>query len=542
MKIQTIHLRNFRRFSDLTITDIPTTTRLVVLVGPNGSGKSSVFDGLNVLATIAGAVYSPLTEYYGKAGMSHSTGHWAIVESNQVSVTFHDASPFDWRNPTTADVTKFYIRTGYRYQADFVISTLNRQGDIKKDPNQPRHLMSLDGRVASNYERLVAQTIADVFVPSPSDSLTKAQFREQIIGRIRDAFNRVLSTAVFTGLGDPLSNGSFFFEKGISKNWPFKNLSAGEKAVFDLVLDLTIKSDAFNNTVYCIDEPEVHVNSNIHSTLLQELYNSMPGDSQLWIATHSAGMMRKAREIEEATPGTVVFLDFAESDFDQTVILRPAITDRKFWQRNFTTAVGELAELIAPKQIFFCEGDPNGRKKKGFDARCYTAIFTAEFPDTVFLSVGSSSEVQDKTVLLGGVFSQFLPAVRTSFIIDRDDYTDLQRAEILTEGNIMLELRHLEVYLLDDEILKKLCDNQGKPEIWPAVYAEKQQLLAASTQRGNPSDDWKSIGESLRLTVKRSLNINQLGNNADAFMLSYLVPLVTRETIIYQKLKQEIFS
>lgn len=48
MKLKEIHLKKFKRFTDLTITAIPSSARLVVLVGPNGCGKSSVFDAFKV--------------------------------------------------------------------------------------------------------------------------------------------------------------------------------------------------------------------------------------------------------------------------------------------------------------------------------------------------------------------------------------------------------------------------------------------------------------------------------------------------------------
>lgn len=44
MRIKSVHLEDYKRFVDLTLTDIPETARLVVLIGRNGSGKSSLFD------------------------------------------------------------------------------------------------------------------------------------------------------------------------------------------------------------------------------------------------------------------------------------------------------------------------------------------------------------------------------------------------------------------------------------------------------------------------------------------------------------------
>ena len=50
MKIKSMHLKNFKRFSDLTIDCIPESAKLVLLVGANGSGKSSIFDAFHWLS------------------------------------------------------------------------------------------------------------------------------------------------------------------------------------------------------------------------------------------------------------------------------------------------------------------------------------------------------------------------------------------------------------------------------------------------------------------------------------------------------------
>ena len=53
MRIKNIRLKNYKRFTELTIADVPATARLVVLVGPNGTGKSSVFDSFLLKASAA---------------------------------------------------------------------------------------------------------------------------------------------------------------------------------------------------------------------------------------------------------------------------------------------------------------------------------------------------------------------------------------------------------------------------------------------------------------------------------------------------------
>jgi AAA15 family ATPase/GTPase len=49
MRITNLKIENFKRFTDLSIEQIPESAKLVLLVGSNGSGKSSVFDAFDWL-------------------------------------------------------------------------------------------------------------------------------------------------------------------------------------------------------------------------------------------------------------------------------------------------------------------------------------------------------------------------------------------------------------------------------------------------------------------------------------------------------------
>ena len=49
MKIKSLQLKNFKRFTDLTLQGIPDNAKLVLLIGSNGSGKSSVFDAFEYI-------------------------------------------------------------------------------------------------------------------------------------------------------------------------------------------------------------------------------------------------------------------------------------------------------------------------------------------------------------------------------------------------------------------------------------------------------------------------------------------------------------
>ncbi|MDR2649269.1 MAG: AAA family ATPase [Clostridiales bacterium] len=47
MRIKKVELKNFKRFTHLTVEDISQTAKLLMLVGPNGSGKTSFMEALN---------------------------------------------------------------------------------------------------------------------------------------------------------------------------------------------------------------------------------------------------------------------------------------------------------------------------------------------------------------------------------------------------------------------------------------------------------------------------------------------------------------
>lgn len=123
-----------------------------------------------------------------------------------------------------------------------------------------------------------------------------------------------------------------------------------------MLLDLIIKSKYYPNTIFCIDEPEAHLHTRLQSKLLAELYRLIPAHSQLWISTHSIGMLKQAEELELKNPNSVTFLDFDDRDFDSEVTITPTKISKSIWNRFFELALSDFSKLISPKQIVFCEG------------------------------------------------------------------------------------------------------------------------------------------------------------------------------------------
>lgn len=541
MKIKEITLNNFKRFSHLIVTDIPETARLVILVGPNGSGKTSFMEAMNHYYKYSGYHDVGDYNYLSKTNCYNTTdiNSWYQNTTKLVDITFHDAS---FPNQVGQSQIKghFYFRSAYRNESSFRINSMKHQSD----PTEHIRLQTLienDQAVSENYQRLIVDTISGVY-DDTNNSKSVESLRNELIGKIGDAIERVFDDLRFSSVGDPLNNGTFYFNKGIIKNFDYRNLSAGEKSAFDLLLDLVIKSKYFPDAIYCIDEPETHMHTRLQGKVLRELYQLVPETSQLWLSTHSIGMLQEAENIEKEFPGTVVFLDFGDRDFDLEQIIRPSKIGKAVMDKFYELAFGDFAKLILPRKIVFCEGDPHGKGRKSYDKAIYTTIFETAHPDTLFISGGSCNEIETIETRLGEIMTILLSSTTVIKVVDRDDRSEQEIAELLQKGIRTLSKRHLEAYLLDDSVIKKLCDIKGAPEKYEECLQKKREAIEHSIARKNPSDDIKSAQGEIFNSLKEILNLTRCGNTADSFLRDTMAPLITPDTEIYKQLEKDVFG
>lgn len=536
MRLESVHIRDFKRFVDLSVTALPPTAKLVLLTGPNGSGKTSLFEAFNFWMSNAKQSVHYEQEYYERDLSARvNNNNWNAV-LQRIELKFHGVST---QRPQAHNRKDFYIRSAYRHEADFTTNGLGNAGDILNDSKRPQRLIQQEQRVSENYQRMVAEAVRALYSNDAATQQKKvAELADELIGEVRVAMSKVFGDLVLEGPGDPLSNGTFRFMKGAASGFHYKNLSGGEKAAFDLLLDFIVKRKAFDDTVYCIDEPELHMHTRLQAKLLEVMFDLIPDDCQLWLSTHSIGIARKAAELHAAHPGQVAFIDFHDQNFDQAATLAPIQPDRKFWRQMFHTALDDLAELVVPKYVAFCEGKRLGQggRKPSFDVAVYQAIFGAEYPSVEFIPLGGTNEVQSDGETFGLLLSKLAPAIRCWKMFDRDDRHDEEIQQLQAEGTQVLQRRDLESYLWDDEVIEALCTSLERSDKLQELLDEKKQALADNQQQGKPADDIKAASGRLYNKCKQTLGVTQCGNDAEAFARLTLAPLVKPGTKVYQEL------
>ena len=447
MKVASIKLKNFKRFNDLLIRGIPRTAKLVVVVGPNGCGKSSLFDAfLHWYRNRVGFGINPDLLYYRKDAIE------AFEWGQAVEVTLHDGA-----QPKKGSL---YVRTAYRNDPDFSVDGINRPADPSAGVRVNRSIDN-DQAVSDNYRRLVYDTMAGVY-STVNDEKTVRVLREELIGEIRASMQRVFGDLLLNNITDPLGTGAFFFEKGISKSYHYKNLSGGEKAAFDLLLDLHVKRRFFTDAIYCVDELDAHLHTQIQGKLVKEMTKVLPEACQLWVTTHSLGVLRAAQEMIATDPASVCLIDFDGVDTDVPRELVPSSLGRVTWEKLLSIALDDLSPRIAPKVVVICEGSSLGNRRKDFDAEIYNRVLGTHNPDILFISGGASTQVQAVGVSVRGTLSRILPTAKIWSLADRDDKSNTEVADLLTQGVITLPLRNLESFLFADERPGSPCCARGK--------------------------------------------------------------------------------
>lgn len=344
MRIRSLHLKNFRRFTDLEITAIPSETRLVLLIGSNGSGKTCVFDGFEVMNSKSrsqGFVAQP----------------YAKVKDDDVhvSLTLENGQELNSKGPPVPPKNSFYGRTSFRQVPRLTRTTLGQTRqplNIPMDSDRPRMYIDRDERFENDIERIAGDILRDFFRANrPHEEL-----RGLYIDPLNRAFENIFGTTngtrlELTELIPPLDGQTarIMFRKGTSE-FHYDQLSAGEKEVVNILFNLLARKEFFTDSIYFFDEIDLHLNTKLQCNLLKEITeNWVPENCQLWTASHSLGFIQYANEYQHG-----VVIDFDDLDFDQPQVLSPRPKDDlEIFQVAVTKAF--IDQMVQGRRIIFSE-------------------------------------------------------------------------------------------------------------------------------------------------------------------------------------------
>ncbi|OED45044.1 hypothetical protein AB833_00275 [Chromatiales bacterium (ex Bugula neritina AB1)] len=362
MRIHELQLQNFKRFTDLTIKDIPDTAQLVLLIGSNGCGKSCVFDALTPQfnSTSTGLLHDSNNKYFAKD--PNSLPNVRIDTNNSVFTREGDNA-----EGTEKAKNIFYGRSSLRIPPRVQKPEYNASLDsiVTQNIDKPRYFIEHDNRFFTDvhsHAESISQSLQRLLVEGNSDKHGANKVREKYISRINNSLTNIFGdspdkTLRFTVYKqpDPKKPIEPYFRKGDSEI-PFEVLSHGEKQVIITLFNFLVRQEQLQDKIIYIDEMDVHMNTRLQFTLLREITeNWIPASSQLWTASHALGFIDYARQSEAAA-----IIDFDDLDYDQPQVLFP---EPKENLDILEIAVPSqfLQELLSEKRFVFCEGKDTAR-------------------------------------------------------------------------------------------------------------------------------------------------------------------------------------
>jgi len=469
MKISKIHLTNFKRFTDLLIDNIPSTSKLVLLIGSNGSGKSSLFDAFGLIDVAIKKDVARDDEFWRYYKKKKDTPvSVTIKDGNNSTYTITDEK-FSFLNLAP---TAFYGRTSFRQIPRLTRTSLGQGGQInfQKDSDRPHFFIERDNRFENDIEKITEVILKDFFRSQQSNE----QIRQKYINPINSALKNIFGSGNGTKLQlieiiPPLEGkvAQISFRKGDSEIH-YNYLSAGEKEVFNLLINLLSRGSLYQDTIYFLDEIDLHLNTKLQFNLLKEITeNWIPENCQLWTATHSLGFIEYAKQTDIAS-----IIDFDDLDFDLPRILSPEPKDNP---EIYEIAVGKefLPALFQQMNIYFVENK---------DRDYYATVGIA---NTVFVSDNNRNNVYHK-----------VRATNNKGIVDRDFLSDDDIVQIRQHypNLTILNYYSIENYLYHPENLSEYYNSKN-------IVFDKEDYITQLTSAKNQAKN----------TFIPSLSMNRMG-------------------------------
>jgi AAA15 family ATPase/GTPase len=461
MKIKSLQLKNFKRFTDLTLQDIPDNAKLVLLIGSNGSGKSSVFDAFEKIAL-------PSAGTYGEPYLSYSKKDIVIKDivkkdkNEKFSISLLADDNFEYISIDNSHIGELKINNFYGRSSFRQIPRLTRTnlGDanfsIENNSDRPISFIDRDERFENDVEHILGILLRDFFRKED----TSREIKDKIIIPINEALNRIFEKENGTKLQlieiiPPLEGkvAAINFRKGESE-FHYNYLSAGEKEVFNILLNLVARVEYYQDTIFFFDEIDLHLNTQLQYNFIKEIVkNWIPNNCQFWTASHSLGFIQYAKESEQAA-----IFDFKDIDFDYPKVLIPEAKDNP---DIYEIAVNKelLPQLFKDYTIYFVENK---------DRTYYSAL---DLPNLLFIQENNKQSVYHKAKN-----GNFYGLIDRDFLSDNDieeiekQYQNLKVLLLYSIENYLYHPKNLEEYYKANGLVFNIAEYKK------SVFEEKEKI------------------------------------------------------------------
>lgn len=494
LKIRNLIFKNFKRFTDLSISEIPETAKLVLVIGPNGSGKSSIFDGFEWLSRPSrGKGWHNEDTYYCKDASDGFS--LSILLGNGETLTRKNQHEFS----NTESAKRFYGRSSLRVVPRLAQSYNYSSQAVQDDTDRPSLYIEPDTRFISDVYHYAASMNRALRVPTfagqSADTLKIFnEYIEPLNGALARIFGEVSGSVIqFDGFDDPEPQRApqLWFRKGVSRI-AYDLLSHGEKQVVISLLNFLVRKEQLQDSIIFIDEMDAHMNTALQHRLIKEITeNWIPDTSQFWTATHSIGFIDYARRAEHA-----VILDFSGLDLDvQQDVLPSSKSDIGLYDIAVDRHL--IGELAGSRDLLFVENT---------DIKYYAPILNT--PSQLLLPA------RDKRTAF-----YTAQALEKTCLIDRDYLTNTELDQLTTHYPFCRILKYysMENYLYHPENVREALGSSFQVDDYiKAWLVERDALLSKLTV--NLKDTRKSYPFYLEPTQEKQAKLFHQGasNLADA--------------------------